>query len=86
MEHPRRLPLGVHGPFVSLRYIQWQDYGADNCDGNWIAGNKIETYGNECVEVKEGSSYNMIELNICSDQLDDKSGCFCSRGDENTFR
>lgn len=58
----------------------------DSCDGNLISGNKIDTHGNECVEVKEGSSGNIIEYNVCSNQLDVESGCFCSRGDANTFR
>lgn len=66
--------------------MQWGEYGSDNCSGNWIADNTIATYGNECVEVKEGSTGNIIEYNICSNQEDADSGCFCSRGDSNTIR
>lgn len=65
--------------------LQWT-YGEDRCNGNLVSGNRIATYGNECVEMKEGSSNNIIENNVCSNQLDVNSGCFCSRGDSNTFR
>ena len=86
MERPRRCAVPVYLSFGCLRAIQWDDYGADNCNGNWVADNTIATYGNECVEVKEGSSNNIVEYNTCSNQEDDESGCFCSRGDENVFR
>ena len=65
--------------------LQWT-YGEDRCNGNLISGNTIATYGNECVEMKEGSSGNIVENNVCSNQRDVNSGCFCSRGDSNTFR
>ena len=66
--------------------LQWEDDIVDVCDFNYVSGNTIETNGNECVDVKEGSTYNVIESNICSMQLDENSGCFSSRGDANTFR
>lgn len=69
-----------------FRGIQWADYGEDRSNGNWVSGNTIATYGNECVEVKEGSSHNIIEDNVCSNQRDENSGCFCARGDENIIR
>ena len=65
--------------------FQWT-YGEDVCDLNYVTANIFETNGNECVEVKEGSTRNVIERNICSNQLDVDSGCFSSRGDANTFR
>ena len=65
--------------------FQWT-YGKDVCDLNYVTANIFETNGNECVEVKEGSTRNVIERNICSNQLDVDSGCFSSRGDANTFR
>ena len=68
------------------RYVmQWID-GPDGCDDNWVHGNVIETCGNECIEVKEGSSGNLIEENDCSNQRDPKAGCYGSRGDRNTIR
>lgn len=51
-----------------------------------ISGNNIETHGNECVEVKEGSSGNILEYNVCTYQQDSNSGCYTSRGDANTIR
>lgn len=65
--------------------------GADNvdfdvCSYNWIHHNTFRTYGNECVDVKEGSAYNLIESNVCEQQLDKNSGCFGLRGSDNTVR
>ena len=50
-----------------------------------MRGNRIETNGNECVDIKEGSSGNVVDSNLCSAQLDAHSGCFNARGDGNTF-
>ena len=51
-----------------------------------MSENTILTCGNECVEVKEGSSGNVIEHNSCFEQRDEESGCYCSRGDNNIIR
>ncbi|CAN0521320.1 unnamed protein product, partial [Laminaria digitata] len=37
-------------------------------------------------EAKEGSSGNIFEYNVCSNQEDSEAGCFVSRGDGNTIR
>ena len=66
-------------------YAQWEG-GEDRCNNNWVHGNTIETCGNECVEIKEGSSGNLVEDNVCSNQFDAKSGCYGARGDDNTIR
>ena len=66
--------------------LQWEDGEEDQCNENMIKDNIITTNGNECVEAKEGSSGNVIEYNVCSDQNDSESGCFGSRGDANTIR
>ncbi|CAM9752652.1 unnamed protein product, partial [Discosporangium mesarthrocarpum] len=42
--------------------------------------------GNECVDIKEGASYNLIEKNDCGGQLDDDSGGINVRGNYNTIR
>ena len=55
----------------------------DKCIGNLVRGNTITTNGNECVDIKEGSTDNIVEKNVCSNQLDENSGCFDSRGDNN---
>lgn len=59
---------------------------ADVCAYNWIHHNTFRTYGNECVEMKEGSANNLVEHNVCEQQKDKNSGCFGSRGSDNTFR
>ncbi|CAM9513423.1 unnamed protein product, partial [Ascophyllum nodosum] len=64
----------------------WDDDIEDQCLDNLITGNVMKTNGNECVDIKEGASGNLIEHNECSNQLDDQSGCYDSRGDDNTFR
>lgn len=46
----------------------------------------MRTNGNECVDVKEGSTKNLIENNVCERQRDSESGCFGARGSYNTFR
>ena len=79
---PCRLALS----YARFTTLQWEEFGEDRCDNNLIRGNTIITNGNECVEVKEGSSGNMIEENDCTSQHDSESGCYVSRGDENTIR
>ena len=65
--------------------LQWED-GPDACNGNWVHGNVIDSCGNECVEVKEGSKENLIEENSCSNQRDPQAGCYGARGDDNIIR
>jgi len=60
--------------------------GTDHSDGNWIHDNTIDTQGNECVDIKEGSSGNIVENNTCTGQKDEDSGGLCSRGSKNIFR
>lgn len=56
------------------------------CQKNWIHHNTFRTYGNECVDIKEGSTFNLVENNVCENQMDENSGCFGSRGSDNCFR
>lgn len=53
---------------------------------NWVHHNVIDTQGNECVEAKEGTEYNLIEYNICAGQKDPNSGGIVSRGKGNIIR
>ena len=53
---------------------------------NWVHHNVIDTQGNECVEAKEGSAYNIIEYNLCTGQKDPNSGGIVSRGKGNVIR
>lgn len=59
---------------------------ADVTQKNWIHQNTLRTYGNECVDLKEGTINNLVENNVCEQQMDKNSGCFGSRGNDNTFR
>lgn len=57
----------------------------DHSDNNWIHDNVIDTQGNECVDIKEGSSGNLVENNRCTGQKDKDSAGFDSRGSGNIF-
>lgn len=57
----------------------------DASNNNWIHHNILTGRG-ECVDIKEGAMYNVIEYNICS-QMDDKdSGTINVRGNSNIIR
>eukprot|EP00752_Nemacystus_decipiens_P002937 g2732.t1 len=73
-------------PEPKIRSGSADNVDADNCAYNWIHHNTFRTYGNECVEMKEGSENNLVEHNVCEQQKDPNSGCFGSRGSKNTFR
>lgn len=59
---------------------------SDESSHNWIHHNTFVSNGNECVDIKEGSSRNLIEYNDCASQQDSASGGFNVRGNDNTFR
>lgn len=58
----------------------------DQSNNNLVANNTFDTQGNECVDVKEGSTGNIIECNKCTGQKDANSAGFDARGSGNTFR
>lgn len=58
----------------------------DHSNNNHIHNNYFNTQGNECVDIKEGSSFNIVEYNKCTGQKDPNSGGLDSRGDDNIFR
>jgi parallel beta-helix repeat protein len=62
------------------------DSSIDHSDANWIHHNTFNTRGNECVDIKEGSSANIVEHNRCTGQRDKKSAGLDARGSGNTFR
>jgi hypothetical protein len=62
------------------------DASPDQSNGNWIHHNTFDTRGNECVDIKEASSQNVVEHNRCTGQLDKNSGGLGSRGSGNVFR
>lgn len=53
---------------------------------NHFHHNTFRTYGNECIDVKEGSTNNLIEYNVCEQQRDPNSGGFDLRGNSNIVR
>jgi hypothetical protein len=58
----------------------------DASDFNWVHDNTFDTRGNECVDIKEGASGNLVERNVCTGQRDADSGGFDARGSGNVFR
>lgn len=58
----------------------------DQSNKNWIHDNVIDTQGNECVDIKEASSGNIVENNKCTGQKDPESAGLDSRGSGNIFR
>ena len=59
---------------------------ADKSDSNHIHHNTINTQANECVDIKEASSENLVEYNDCQGQQDVESAGLDSRGNSNIFR
>ena len=62
------------------------DARPDISTGNRVHHNVIDTRGNECVDIKENSTANVVEYNVCTGQRDPQSGGMDSRGNGNTFR
>ncbi|CAN0194941.1 unnamed protein product, partial [Hapterophycus canaliculatus] len=71
--------------YIGTSSNQWTD-GPDGCNYNLVTSNKLVPRGNECVDIKEGATMNVVEYNDCSEQLDAESGCYDSRGNGNIFR
>jgi hypothetical protein len=53
---------------------------ADLSSANWIHDNTFNTQGNECVDIKEAATANLVERNRCTGQKDPESGGFDARG------
>jgi F5/8 type C domain/Protein of unknown function (DUF1565) len=62
------------------------DSRADVSRDNRIHHNTFDTRGNECVDIKENATANVVEHNTCTGQLDPESAGFDARGGGNTFR
>lgn len=58
----------------------------DVSTGNRVHHNVFDTKGNECVDIKENSTGNVAEYNLCTGQRDPNSAGFDSRGNGNSFR
>jgi hypothetical protein len=62
------------------------DHRPDVSRDNHIFDNKIETRGAECVDIKEDSTANLVEGNLCTGSRDRDGGGLDARGNGNTFR
>ncbi len=58
----------------------------DRSNGNWVHHNHFDTRGNECVDIKEGALYNLVEHNSCTGQRDERAGGISLRGNHNVIR
>lgn len=58
----------------------------DQSNANWVHHNDFRTRGNECVDIKEAATGNIVEYNDCTAQNDAESAGFDARGSGNTFR
>jgi hypothetical protein len=58
----------------------------DRSTGNWIHHNSFDTRGNECVDIKEGATENLVEHNSCTGQRDPKSAGLGAQGERNVLR
>jgi hypothetical protein len=62
------------------------DNSPDVSRSNHVYGNVIDSQGNECVDIKEYSSGNVVEGNWCTGQKDPESAGLSSRSNGNIFR
>ncbi|CAN0074377.1 unnamed protein product, partial [Discosporangium mesarthrocarpum] len=78
------------GCYIGTTPSKWEDNTVsepDGCNWNWVHDNKFNTMGNEAIDIKEGSMYNILEHNTCLGQLDEDSGAGINiRGDYNIIR
>jgi Right handed beta helix region len=86
-----RKPKNGGGIYIGTAIQQIGNWGvpdnaADHSDGNWIHHNTINPRSAHCVEIKEGSSRNIVEHNRCTGQLDRHEAGLNSRGNRNVFR
>ncbi|MCB0061896.1 MAG: extracellular solute-binding protein [Caldilineaceae bacterium] len=77
--------------YVGTAPDQWDDgknptADPDESSYNWIHHNTMDTQGNECTDIKEGSYGNVVEYNLCTGQLDPDSAGLGARGNHNIIR
>jgi hypothetical protein len=87
----RLKPKNGGGVYIGTAPEQVGNWGVpdehpDNSDENWIHHNTFNTQSNQCVEIKEGSSRNIVEHNRCTGQRDRHEAGLGSRGNNNVFR
>ncbi|CAM9110183.1 unnamed protein product [Ectocarpus fasciculatus] len=67
------------GVCIGTSSSEWGADGIDDCRGNIVRGNYIETNGGEGVDVKEGVIGTIVDDNVVQMQLDGDSGAIGSR-------
>jgi parallel beta-helix repeat protein len=77
--------------YIGTSNNQWADGKNPTADpdvsrDNRVHHNTFNTQGNECVDIKEGATANIVEDNQCTGQLDTESAGLDARGSGNTFR
>ena len=77
--------------YVGTSSNQWEDGknsrgGPDLTKHIWIHHNEMISQGNECCDVKEGTTDVLVEYNVCSEQKDPNSAGLDSRTDDVIFR
>jgi hypothetical protein len=77
--------------YIGTSSNQWDDgknsrEGPDLTKYIWVHENEIDSQGNECVDVKEGTTDVVVEYNIWSDRRDPNSAGLDSRTDDVIFR
>jgi hypothetical protein len=76
--------------YIGTSFNQWADgknptAEPDQSSNNRIHHNTFNTQGNECVDIKEGSTNNRVYANNCTGQRDPNSAGFNSAGNGNLF-
>lgn len=76
--------------YIGTSFKQWADgknptADPDQSNNNRIHNNVFHTNGNECVDIKEGSTGNKVYANSCTGQRDSQSAGFNSAGNGNSF-
>ncbi|CAM9171617.1 unnamed protein product [Scytosiphon promiscuus] len=78
------------GIYLGTSSNQWEDgknpSPEDESSYNHFFKNHFNTQGNEGIDIKEGSKFNIVEENYCTGQKDPESACLDARGDSNIFR
>jgi Protein of unknown function (DUF1565) len=72
--------------YIGTAPEQLPDTRPDTTGENWVHHNVLNANGNECVDIKEFSTGNLVEYNDCTGQLDTESGGFDARANENIYR
>ncbi|MEM4274637.1 MAG: DUF1565 domain-containing protein [Candidatus Nitrosocaldaceae archaeon] len=71
--------------YIGTAREQLKTDALDTSSNNWVHHN-VFVSGGECVDIKEGSTNNIVEYNTCSKMLDADTGAINIRGNNNIIR